>query len=130
MADEKKPDAPTINIRFLFNFCNDVEAVRRFYTDLLGMKQGSFKNEKEWGWVVYRSQGLELMFLRADEKDKLPIPEGFAAQPGWAGGTRVVTSWLSNILKTNSRRPANVSRKPKFACSSRCPNGGRRVIGD
>src|SRR5262245_58471001 len=90
MPDEKKP-VPTINVRFLFNYCNDIEAVRRFYTELLGMKQGSFKNEKEWGWVVYQCQGLEVMFFRTSEK--LPVSEGFACQPGWAGGTRVASSW-------------------------------------
>lgn len=94
---EKKnaPGKPKVNIRFIFNVCNDVENMRHFYTDLIGLQQGSFRNDKDWGWLVYKSDGFEMMFFRADRK--LQVHEEWAAQPGYEGGTLEVTSWGIHI---------------------------------
>jgi catechol 2,3-dioxygenase-like lactoylglutathione lyase family enzyme len=89
------PVRPRATIRFLFNVCNDVAAMRRFYVDLLGMEQGSFQDTPQWGWFTLRCDGFEPMWFRADAK--LPVPDAWAAQPGWAGGTAEVTSWAVQI---------------------------------
>ena len=34
MAEEK----PKVNVRFIFSMCNDINAMRHFYTDLLGIQ--------------------------------------------------------------------------------------------
>lgn len=87
-ADEKETGqpiarpAPRINIRFLYGFCNDVAATRRFYTELLGMKEGTAVDTKDFGFVTYRCEGLEYMFFRAEKP--LPVEERWADQPGEA----------------------------------------------
>ena len=72
--------APAVNLRFLYAFCNDVEPVRHFYTELLGMQETNFRNSEEMGWVVYQSDGLELMFFRLDKS--VQDPGDWAWQPG------------------------------------------------
>jgi hypothetical protein len=94
MAEEKPK--PRINIRFLFTFCTDVDVMRHFYTELMGMTECSYCNEEQWGWVCYRSEGFELMFLRAPDVKPLP---GFAAQPGWEGGEALITSWSVEVTE-------------------------------
>lgn len=73
---------PSLNIRFLHALCNDVDAVRAFYTDRLGMDEGTYRNDAEWGWVVYRSEGLQLMFHRWTGPSPAPIAAGWSWQPG------------------------------------------------
>jgi catechol 2,3-dioxygenase-like lactoylglutathione lyase family enzyme len=88
MSDAKLPRA---GIRFLFNVCNDVEAMRHFYVGLLGMEQAAFMNEEQFGWLALQCDGFQAMWFRGDES--LPVPTEFACQPGWPGGTLETTSW-------------------------------------
>lgn len=82
---------PRATIRFLFNVCNDVEAMRRFYVDLLGMRQDSFQDTPEFGWLSLQCEGFQAMWFRADHP--MPVAQTWAMQPGWAGGTTEVVSW-------------------------------------
>lgn len=90
-ADEKAP--PRLNLRFLHVPCADVQAMRRFYEEGLGMQLASFTDEERWGWAVFQSEGLQLMFHRWDEGGEVPVPEGFAWQPGDGEGTRPAMSY-------------------------------------
>jgi catechol 2,3-dioxygenase-like lactoylglutathione lyase family enzyme len=86
-------ETPQVNVRFVYNFCGDLAAMRHFYTDVLGMAEKSYNDEQ--GWLVYQSDGFELMFFRADgegvgEKE-------WAAQPGGVSGTAEITSWSVEI---------------------------------
>ncbi|MCE9636847.1 MAG: VOC family protein [Planctomycetes bacterium] len=82
---------PRATIRFLFNVCNDVEAMRRFYVDDLGLKQDSFQDTPEFGWLSLQCEGFQAMWFRADNPQ--PIARMWAMQPGWQGGTAEVVSW-------------------------------------
>lgn len=84
---------PEINVRFVYNFCSDLGAMRRFYTDVLGMAEKSYNDEQ--GWLVYKSDGFELMFFRADGEG--PGEKEWAAQPGGGSGTAEVTSWSVEV---------------------------------
>jgi len=90
--EAKAPQKPKVNIRFLFNVCNDIDAVRHFYTDILGMKEQAYMNDENFGYISYECEGgVYFMFFRADEK--LPVLSEWACQPGWAGGTLETYSW-------------------------------------
>ena len=78
-------------IRFLFNVCNDVAAMRRFYVEVLGLAEGSFVDKPEFGWLALKCDGFEAMWFRAETP--LPVPGVWASQPGWQGGTADVCSW-------------------------------------
>ncbi len=90
-------DKTGINIRFIFNFCNDIDEIRRFYSELIGLEEVSYRNDEEWGWIVYQSEGFQFMWFRSDEK--LPIIDGWAAQPGYNGGEFAITSWSIELPK-------------------------------
>jgi catechol 2,3-dioxygenase-like lactoylglutathione lyase family enzyme len=80
--DVTEPPAPRINVRFLYSMCNDVKVMRAFFTDVLGMKELSFRDDENFGWVVYDTEGLQLMFFRWD--GQLQIEARWAWQPGEA----------------------------------------------
>lgn len=54
-------DGPEAQIKFLYLMCNDVEAMRRFYTDVVGLMQPgwkgagarSFFDEPQWQQDTY-----------------------------------------------------------------------------
>ncbi len=95
MAEEEtKAEAPKVNIKFLFVMCNDVDVIRHFYTDLLGMTESSYMNTDDWAWICYKSGNMEFMFFRGHEE--LPVNDEWTWQPGWGGDVDGV-SWAINV---------------------------------
>ena len=86
--DEKEPK---VKLGFIYNHCNDVEVMRKFYSGLIGLEEFAFHNDEQWGWLCYKTGGLELMFFRTEEE--ILVQEQWAVQPGWEGGTFEGTSW-------------------------------------
>jgi catechol 2,3-dioxygenase-like lactoylglutathione lyase family enzyme len=84
-------DAPRARFRFVFNVCNDVAAMRRFYVDILGFEEEAYMDTPEFAYLSVRSDDWEAMWFRADAR--LPVATEFASQPGWEGGTVEATSW-------------------------------------
>lgn len=81
---------PTIHIRFLYRHCNDIPAMRAFYTDGLGMLEVSHRDDEDEGWLVYQSEGLQLIIIR--QGTPVEALEDFAAQPGDGGGPSLRSS--------------------------------------
>ena len=94
-------DGSRANIRFLHNVCNDVEAMRRFYVDLLGMEQAAFRDAEDFGWLALQCDGFQAMWFRGD--GALPVPTEFTCQPGWDGGVLDLTSWAVHIPEARFR---------------------------
>ncbi len=88
-------DIPKVNVRFIFNMCNDVEAMRNFYSDLLGMAEDAFYSTEEFGWVSYPCEGVYLMFFYGGED--VVEHSDWAWQPGYEGGSLPVSSWAIEI---------------------------------
>ncbi len=87
---EEEPVETHAKVRFVYMMCNDIEAIKTFYTDHLGMKETAYMNDESFAYICYDCSGIEFMWFRAD--NKLPVPEGYASQPGWQGGTVEMTS--------------------------------------
>jgi hypothetical protein len=85
------PRIPTATIRYLYLTCNDLLPMRRFYTELLGLTEGSFRNEGDYRWLTYRCGGFELMIF--PDVNRVPVLSGWSAQPGWEGGTTPAPGW-------------------------------------
>lgn len=85
-------DGPEAQIKFLYLMGNDVEAMRRFYTDIVGLKQGPYKKD---AYVGYTTGELQILIFKYYEP--VPANDGFAMQPGWKGGALEVTSWSVSI---------------------------------
>ncbi len=88
-------DTPQVNIKFLFALCNDISEMRTFYTDFLGMNETSYKNDEEWGWLVYKCEGFEFMIFRGH--GEIPVLGDFTWQPGGGGGPIEGPSWAISI---------------------------------
>jgi len=77
MAEETTDKKPEVEVRFFYLMCNDVAAMRGFYTDLLGMSETNYYNEPEMGWLCYAFGDIEFMFFRAE--NALPVPDKYAS---------------------------------------------------
>ena len=72
---------------FTYIFCNDLAAMKAFYTDTLQLEQ-VWEDERS---LVYRIGDHQLSITLAEG---LPTPPAeFSLQPGWRGGTAPRTSW-------------------------------------
>lgn len=90
MAEE---ELRSVNVRFVYNFCNDLAAMRRFYTDLLGLPEAAFSEEHRY--LCYQSEGFQFMFFKPDAE--VPARADWADQPAYDGGTTFVTSWSVEV---------------------------------
>ncbi|MCX6645250.1 MAG: VOC family protein [bacterium] len=97
MAEDKKA-LPRVNIRFLFAMCNDIPAMRKFYSDLLGMQEVSYMNDEGFGWLCYQCEGFQFMFFRTH--GRIPLIENWTWQPGYEGGGFDALSWAVEIPET------------------------------
>jgi catechol 2,3-dioxygenase-like lactoylglutathione lyase family enzyme len=77
-------------LRFLYLPCRDLDAMRRFYTDLVGLTE-SYYAPGDGGGLAYACDRLQLTFLPAADAE--PEPAGWHRQPGWRGGTLPGVSW-------------------------------------
>lgn len=51
----------------MFEWCNDLSEMRRFYTDALGMTETHARDEDEDGVVVYQVGDTQLIFTRSPD---------------------------------------------------------------
>ncbi len=110
---------PRVSLKFLYNQCNDVKAIKEFYGDALGMEIASFMDKPEFGWVNIRSDGLEFMFFRAD--NKIDVPTEFAFQPGDGGGPRTAASWSVCVPEAEFRATVERLRKSGAKAMTKTP---------
>ena len=81
-----------LRVNTLFFWCADVEPVRHFYSDLLGLPETLYRNDDQAGWLTYLVDGVQLVFMRGAHPPA--VETEFASQPGFEGGTKEVFSWL------------------------------------
>jgi hypothetical protein len=72
-------------IKFIYNYCNDVETVRQFYIDLLALPLTYFMNDERGRFLEFNCGGIEFMFFQSPRP--APVVTEFSRQPGWEGGT-------------------------------------------
>lgn len=65
----------------LFFYCNDVNAMRHFYTELIGMEETSYDAEHKW--LTYQSGQLQIVYMQATAPR--PVNEAWAKNPGYRG---------------------------------------------
>ena len=79
----------------IFWYCNDVQPMRHFYTELLGLEETFYRNDAEAGWLSYQSGTLQIVFMRVEPS--LPVASEWAVQPSYAEGTLHAPSWVVEI---------------------------------
>lgn len=83
-----------IKLHTVFRWCNDVDTMRVFYSDLLGLNETYYRNDNEHGWLTYDA-GTQLVFMRGT--NPVDVMQGWAKQPGYLGGEAEVDSWLITL---------------------------------
>lgn len=78
----------------VFEWCSDVVSVRRFYTDLIGLEETFFDEEK--GWLTYQVGETLVVYMRAPTE--LPVAQGWAQTPAYDGGSTYDPSWVFEVL--------------------------------
>ncbi|MBI4575219.1 MAG: hypothetical protein HY722_03035 [Planctomycetes bacterium] len=85
--------SPTPRFRFIYAMANDVAAMRRFYVELVGVPELGYRAGAYF--VLGAGEGLQIMFFKVNAP--IQVPEAFAMQPGWEGGTVETTSWSIEV---------------------------------
>lgn len=86
---------PVPGVRFLYLSCSDLDAMRRFYTDLIGMNEIYYSSDDRM--LAYDCDGFQFTVL--ESKDVSPIDEDWGRQPGWSGGTGTTASWSAALTE-------------------------------
>ncbi len=76
----------------MFIVCNNVEEMRSFYIDLLGMEESHYEAGQ---FLDVKSAGIELLFIK--HETEVQVPSGWAWQPGWRGGTSTQSSFSVRV---------------------------------
>ncbi|WP_420641740.1 VOC family protein [Candidatus Leptofilum sp.] len=86
-------------VKFIYLPCNNVQAMRHFYSELLRLNEIYFDNSS--GGLAYNCDGLQFTFF-SDPKAQ-PISSGWAWQPGWRKGDQPVISWSVSYTEEEFR---------------------------
>lgn len=89
-----------LGVRFLYLPASDLEAMRHFYSELLGLDEIWFTADQG---VAYDCDGLQFTILQEPEAE--PVQPAWATQPGWLGDTVGAISW-SVVLSESGYRSA------------------------
>jgi hypothetical protein len=71
-------------VRFVYAYCNDLEAMRHFYSDLLGLPQTSIENGRRGGFVEVDCGSFRLAFMQASQPRL--VQTHLSRLPGCGGG--------------------------------------------
>lgn len=78
----------------LYVYCNDIPAMRHFYTNLIGLEESFF--DAEHGWLTYNSGALQIVYMKAESSR--PVSEAWAKNPGYRGsGSDEAPSWVLTV---------------------------------
>jgi catechol 2,3-dioxygenase-like lactoylglutathione lyase family enzyme len=100
------PGPPGVN--FIYLYCNDLQAMRHFYSQLLGLNEiyHAAAANGAAAAVAYNCDGLQFTIFA--DRSAQSVPKGWARQPGWDGGTQSTISW--SVCFSESEYPAVVKR--------------------
>lgn len=91
----EEPSAPSIHIRTIYFWVNDVTEMRTFYGDLIGLEESAFFDDDSSGLLIFQVGDTEMMFLEGIDP-RTPQTE-FARQPNYDGGTIETTSLVIEV---------------------------------
>ena len=109
-----------LNIRFLYGICNDVAAMRAFYSELIGLEEMQFLDEESFGYLVYRSEGFQLMFFRSMHGE-VPVQEKWSWQPGDGAGDGAAFSFSVLVPEEDFREVVGRIREGDCATQTEQP---------
>lgn len=91
---------------FLYLHCADLESARRFYSNVLGLKETYFSAEE--GTVGYVAGALQISIATHAAAVEA---SGWAEQLGWEGGATAAPSWGFELAPDEFRRAVRSARE-------------------
>lgn len=88
----------TPGIKFIYIFCNDLQAMRYFYTNILGLNEIYYSDPPD-GTVAYDCDGLQFTIINNPKAQQ--APKDWAWQPGWKEGNGAITGWSICLTENN-----------------------------
>jgi len=85
-------------VKFLYVPVSDLDAMRHFYTELVGLDEIYFAADEA---LAYDCDGLQFTMLF--DPNPPAVPEGWATQPGWRGATVAAMSWSIELTEAGFR---------------------------
>ena len=83
-------------VKFVYLFCDDLQAMRHFYTEILGLHEIYYAEHPD-RTVAYDCD--ELQFTIIFDPKAEPVTQGWAWQPGWREGMQPTISWSVCLTK-------------------------------
>ena len=74
----------TPKVVIVYRYCNDLEAMRHFYVELLGFANTSIENGRQGGFIKVDCGGFRMTFLKSSTE--LPVYTQLSKLPGCQGG--------------------------------------------
>lgn len=123
---------PQIRVHTLFRWCNDIAAMRHFYSEVLQLNETFYRDDEQHGWLTYQVDSVQLVFMRVSSP--LPLVPDWAKQPGYTGGNLEVDSLLLVVDNTDALQifvarlqaaniPMNAKADSSYQCVVRDPMG-------
>ena len=107
----------------IFQWCNNINQMRLFYSDILGAEETFYRDDSEHGWLTYQLADLQLVFIRSDEP--LPIAGDFAINPAHQDGTRIAASWVLKMGEEKFRAAIHRLQQAGIASTTAEPYSNR-----
>jgi catechol 2,3-dioxygenase-like lactoylglutathione lyase family enzyme len=120
MSDSTVSGGPRASIKFFYVSCSDLLAMRRFYSELLGLHEISFNDDEMGSWLAYQCDGFQFMIMPGETP--VPVIEEWGVQPGWEGGTREGVSWSLEVPEANFA--ATVAKLAEAGAAAFAPKPG------
>ena len=84
-----------MKLHTVFEWCNDVAEMRRFYTDGLGLNETHARDEPEVGFVVYQAGETQIVITRSP--DPKPVLSDWTKTWGFDDGLLHEPAWVIEV---------------------------------
>lgn len=85
----------TPKLNTVFEWCNDIAEIRRFYTEGLGIAETHARDEAEVGVVVYQAGGTQIVITRSS--DPKPVLADWTKTWGFDEGVLNEPAWVIEV---------------------------------
>lgn len=84
-----------IKLNTVFEWCNDISEMRRFYSDGIGLREEHAQDTVEVGYVVYQAGGTQIVITRSPELK--PVLQDWTKTWGFDEGTLHEPAWVIEV---------------------------------